>query len=157
MTHYKCNLSEECKRCGNCCRFHLAKSNLSPEEELELRKAIYYKKSILYLFDLRLITISIKEDEKIILEEKAKELNIDLKIKPNKILFDEKIKVLDYFILAEVCPFFDEDKNECKIYPYRPKICRDFPLNREKIILPEKKPKISFEKAIEIAKKQFNI
>lgn len=153
MNIYKCNLSEDCKRCGNCCRFFLSKSKLSEKEELELRKAIYYKKSILYLFDLRIITISIDENEKQTLEEKAKELGIVIKILPNKILLEEnQIKILDYFILEDVCPFFDESKNECRIYPFRPKICKDFPLNREKKILPEKKPKLSFEEALKVVK-----
>lgn len=153
---YKCKLSEDCKRCGNCCRFYLAKSKLSDEEELELRKAIYYKKSVLYLFDLRIVTLSIDEHEKQILEEKARELGIAIKIKPNKILCEEsQMKVLDYFIFADVCPFFDENKNECLIYPFRPKICRDFPLNRKKVILPERKPRLSFEEALKLAKEKF--
>ncbi len=145
---YACGLKEPCLKCGNCCRFRLIKSNLSDEEELIIRKAIFYKKSILYPFSLQRITISITPQEKTILEEEAKRLNVKLKLLPNKVLVkDNGFEIIDYFIDADVCPFLTKG-NLCMIYEKRPYVCRMFPKKPKFKDFPDNTPKMNFEDAL---------
>lgn len=140
---FKCKKIEECKHCGGCCHFR-EQSILTKEEDLKLRKNMYDKTGILYIYPFSRYTISVNEDEKIVLEKLAKENNIKLIIKPKKIiLVENQKKILDYFLDHDVCPFWINEK--CSIYNDRPEVCKLFPkLPKTKIV--NYKTDLSFKK-----------
>ena len=88
---------------------------------------MYSKTGIIYVYPLDRFTISITNQEKEVMEERAKELNIKLDIKPKKVIItDGKIAVMDWFLNHDTCPFL-EGTDVCKIYNDRPLICQAFP------------------------------
>ncbi len=143
-----CHYTDHCMQCGNCCRFRLVKPNLSKEDDLKIRKAFFYKKSILYPYSLNKMTISISPSERKTMIAEAKRLKKKIKILPLKVLFrNGKLKILSYFIDEDVCPFLEN--NKCTIYEKRPKVCRIFPRKPKVKIEKDRSPDITFEEALE--------
>ncbi len=125
-----CN-EKKCKRCGWCCTHLGMEVGLSPEEEEKLRRVIFEKAGVIYLRDLRKFFLAMKEDEKLRMEARAKELGIKVEILPNKMVYDSRtgtVFVFDYYLNHEQCPFYIEGKeSSCRIYEDRPVACRKFP------------------------------
>ncbi len=128
MTRFKCNKKPNCVRCGGCCHFR-EEEFLNKEEDLRIKGKIYLKTGIIYLYPFSKYTITITKEEKERLEKEAKKQDIDIKILPKKVFYDadkDKVYIIDYFIDADVCPFWDKEKG-CLIYEKMPKICKEFP------------------------------
>jgi Fe-S-cluster containining protein len=125
---FACNKTDpKCKRCAECCKFR-DKPFLTDDENHDLSEAMFKKSKIIYLFPFSRYTISLTEHEKATLEQKAKELNITIKILPKKTFYNSdsnEVFILDYFLDHDVCPFLEDGK--CSIYDFRPEICKLFP------------------------------
>lgn len=117
-----------CTQCGECCHIR-EKKGISEHEEQSYYKFMYSNYGILYLASLNDITINIWPEEKDIMLEAAKRLNIEIDIKPKRAVLNHKtneLLIIDYFINHDICPFFKAHK--CSIYEARPMICRSYPL-----------------------------
>lgn len=129
--NFKCN-----SKCNKCCHFR-KNPELDFKDEFEFKKYMLTKFGVFYIYSMRNFSISIWPDEKTILEQKAKEKNVTLKIIPKRIVYDKKTKmnvILDYSIDADVCPFLNEKEKDgkgCMIYNERPRVCRAFPILRK--------------------------
>jgi len=155
---FKCNKKEPCLNCAECCRFR-EKIDFSVKEEENLKRVIFDRTGVIYLYPMTRYTINLSIDEKNVLESEAKKRNITIKILPKKIFLTEKgIVVYDYFIDADVCPFLSKE-NKCTIYEHRPQICKNFPnieYDNSEFALFDKREKIvktNFEKCYEYARK----
>lgn len=119
-----------CTQCGECCHIREEK-NISEEDENNYFTYMYKTFGIIYYAKLSDITINIWPEEKDILEEQAKKMNIALSIKPKRAFYnknDNSLIILDYFIDSDICPFFNEQKKQCGVYEHRPLICKSYPL-----------------------------
>lgn len=126
----RCTSNGDCKRCtAECCKF-TDRASFPLEEELKIKKSLFEKTGTLYIYPFSRFTISVTPEEKKVLEIDAKNLGIKISFLPKKIfLTEEGIMIYDYFIDAEVCPFLTDDFL-CRVYPHRPKICKDFPFGK---------------------------
>ena len=78
--------NEECIRCGACCT-HLTKRGIFTKiEDALIRKTLFAKKGILYIYPLRKYGLGATNNEAAAMLEEAKKININLKIKPKKII-----------------------------------------------------------------------
>jgi Fe-S-cluster containining protein len=147
---FRCNKQPGCLNCAECCKFR-EKPYLTEQEDIMLRKKMYEKTGILYKEPFHRYTISLTTKEKNRLNKLAQEKNIQLNIRSKKyIILKNKLKILDYYIDHDVCPFLKN--NECSIYKHRPKMCKDFPLNDgPKTRLNINNSKIRFEEALKLA------
>ena len=61
------------------------------------------------------------------LKSLAKKLNINVVIKPNKVIFGKKkgAIIYDWYLNHKVCPFYKD--HACVVYEDRPVACRKFP------------------------------
>jgi Fe-S-cluster containining protein len=156
MDRFKCNKKAPCLRCGGCCHIR-EKEFLDKDEDLQVRKGIYAKAGIIYLYPMSRYTISLTNEEKTVMEKLAKEKKIKLRVLPKKVVIqDDKVIVIDWFVDHEVCPFYKD--NECTIYEHRPKVCSIFPEVHNKNIFEDirVKPIMLFEQAVEIAQNALN-
>jgi Fe-S-cluster containining protein len=147
-----------CRKCARCCSGFQSDAGFHPEDDLIIRKRLYEASGIIYLHPIpNKLCVSPEEAEMMVKE--AKERNIQLKLLPNKLLYDEennKLIILDYVLDHGICPFLDNKL--CSIYEQRPKFCREFPkiksnmkeLNR-KIKQYHLRITIPFEEAVEKA------
>ncbi|MBU0461033.1 MAG: YkgJ family cysteine cluster protein [Nanoarchaeota archaeon] len=159
MFDYNCKKTLVCERCGDCCRFRSPQS-FTHAEDLSIRKAMYEKAGIIYIYPLDRFTISITDKEKDVFETRAKELKVKVHILPKKVILKEgKIIVLDWFLDHDVCPFL-EGTNTCRIYDDRPLICKVFPRTKYskeeemELLLMKGDNKLPFGKAVEFVKKR---
>lgn len=98
-------------------------------DELKIKRKVYERTRVLYLFPMNRYTISLSHGEKARLERIAKERGVQISILPKKVIYDaknDKAVVWDWFVDHDICPFLKGD-NECTIYEDRPEICRMFP------------------------------
>lgn len=154
---FACGKKSPCVRCGVCCHIR-DKAIMSPHEDKELRRKIYDRIGVLYIYPMKRYTISISHDEKDILEKAAKLKKIELVILPKKIrIIEGKYVVMDWFLDHDVCPFFSEEKG-CSIYEHRPAVCRAFPNAYTFTIEKEKSDVIHspFDDALAKGKKTFS-
>lgn len=114
---FVCNY-EKCK--SKCCR-DLKNNKMLINYDLDSKRFIHF------LTIPNEVGIALFNDEKKLLIERAKELNIQLNIKPLRGFLgkDKKICVFKWFIDHENCPFLIN--NSCNIYENRPLVCRSFP------------------------------
>jgi len=162
MAKHFCTNVKECKRCGKCC-IHLREKDVFTEtEDLKIRKNIFLKKGVLYLYPMERYGLSITKEEADIMQKEAKKQGIKLEIIPKKILIKENGEAFafDFAMDHEICPFY-KDKS-CLIYELRPKVCKAFPIisNLEPAELDNflnkiKLKNLSFEEALECARKEF--
>src|SRR3989339_106874 len=141
-----------CTQCGECCHIR-EKKNITDKDEQNYFNYMHKHYGIIYLAPLSEITINISPEEKHILEQEAKNKNIDLSIKPKRAiaLKSNELLILDYFIDHDICPFFDRKNKLCTVYDKRPLICRSYPLLSSKTLgkckFKKKNPKMySYEK-----------
>lgn len=119
-----CIKEGHCSRCGDCCRRH--PSDISPEEEAFLRRDIYEKKGIIYLYPFRTFGIPFKPYELPRFRKMANERGLDFDFKPLKIIIQNGTPVIiDYFLDMDACPFLSN--NQCTVYEDRFEICKAFP------------------------------
>lgn len=117
-----------CQRCGWCCTSLGKEVNLSSEEEANLKKYIFNRCGVIYLRTLKKFYLSVSPEEARVLKNQAKKLRINIKILPNKIIYDRensKVIIYDYYLEHDSCPFYNG--NSCLIYEKRPSSCRQFP------------------------------
>ncbi|MFC1800948.1 YkgJ family cysteine cluster protein [Nanoarchaeota archaeon] len=149
---FACNKKGKCVKCGQCCHFRESFS-FSAEEEDKLKRKLFEKTGVVYLFPWDRYTISVSEEEMNVMEKRARDLKIKIKFIPKRIFVgvSDEVKVLDWSIDHDVCPFYDK---LCLIYPDRPIVCQKFP---ERYELPFdkslEKTSLSYDKALELAKK----
>lgn len=128
MVKFACQNGEPCNRCGKCC--HIRENfHLEIADDIEIKKQVYKRLCVLYLYPFNKYTISITHEEAKRLKDIAEKRKIKLAILPKKVIYDasrDEAKVYDWFVDHEICPFL-QDKNECTIYEDRPEICRMFP------------------------------
>lgn len=127
MRDFKCDKKSACLRCGECCNIR-EKISIEAEEENIIKRALYKRTGVLYLYPFSRYTISISNDEAKQIRQLSKKHNISLSILPKKIFFNPQRNtayVYDWFLDHDICPFFD---GNCTIYESRPLICREFPV-----------------------------
>ena len=148
-SRFECSKKGNCLKCGGCCRIRDVPI-LSDEEDLTLRKKIYNKIGILYLYHLNRYTISLSNEEKEILSKLANDKNISLKIIPKKIhIINGEYVIEDWSLDHDICPFYDKKKKQCSIYEVRPIVCKTFPEDYKFNINCKKDENISFDEATE--------
>ncbi len=126
-SRFECMKNTSCLRCGGCCRIR-DMPILDEEEDLKLRRRIYDKLGILYIYTMSRYTISLSEEERDVLLRYAKEQDMELKLIPKKIqLVDGKHVVIDWSLDHDICPFYDENEKICIVYESRPLVCKKFP------------------------------
>lgn len=133
MDRFLCNKNPKsiCLRCGGCCSIRELDS-YSETEDYDIRRKLYEEFGYIYIYPLNRLTINLNKSEVKKLKQEALKINILLDILPKKIVFENnKLKVLDWFLDHNVCPFFDKELG-CKIYEQRPKICKEFPFKVDK-------------------------
>jgi len=113
-------LKFECKMCGACCRNMRGRTYEKHERIPRVFMAV----------PPSLRTIGLFEWEVSLLEEKAKELSLSFKAKPDIIFWDElnKIPIVTQWNLDhDNCPFLSNE-NRCRIHKQKPLICQAYPL-----------------------------
>jgi len=116
----------ECNLQGCCCANLRGQISKDEIEEYNFRNK---NGQIYYLMPPKDWTINLFEWEVKRLIEIAKEKNVNVELKPNIILFDEKQKVgiaIGWNLEHDNCPFLSNLK--CSIYTERPLACRLYPL-----------------------------
>lgn len=119
----------KCINCGQCCS-HI-RGRISDEEKSFLEEYAYGKMPLVQLQPVEKISFPIFDFEVKPLINKAKELGIDPKIKPSRMVFDlntNSAAIVTYYIDSDVCTFLKN--NRCQAYKERPLICRFFPFNK---------------------------
>ncbi len=120
----------KCIQCGQCCSN--IRGMISEEEKEFLKEYAYGKLPIINLFPIEKMSLPLLDFEAKRFKEWAKELNIDAKIKPAKVIFDLNTNhsiVFAYYMDYDSCPFLKD--NKCLIYDKkRAFICRFFPFNK---------------------------
>jgi Fe-S-cluster containining protein len=114
------SLKFECKMCGGCCR------NIRGRVFGRLEVSPF----IFMAFPPSLKTIGLFEWEVPILSRMAKSLSIDLRIRPDFMLWDgnkQRAVVLLWNLDHDDCPFLSSSKR-CEIYKTRPLVCQSYPL-----------------------------
>jgi len=89
-----------CTQCGECC--HIREEKKLTEKEEETYKSFMYKHfGIIYLANLSDITINIWPEERVILEQTAKNKSKSIIIRPKRAVYNAKTNnliILDYFL-----------------------------------------------------------
>ncbi|GIU69619.1 MAG: hypothetical protein KatS3mg002_0855 [Candidatus Woesearchaeota archaeon] len=119
-----------CTQCGECCHIR-EKKDISEEEEKAYFSYMYNNFGIIYFAKLSDVTITIWPEEKEVLEKIAKEKGVNISFKSKRGYYDAEDKsliIIDYYIDADICPFFNRKAKQCTIYENRPLICRSYPL-----------------------------
>ncbi len=112
-----CHFEKKCNKCAWCCDFRKP-TDLSVEEDFSLRKYVFEKQGIVYLFPLSKCNLTLTKEE----VDRLRKLG-DVKLIPKRVYLDGT--VIDYTFDHDICPFLKD--NECSIYESRPHICRCFP------------------------------
>lgn len=119
-----------CVRCGQCCS-HI-RGMMSEEEKAFLTEFAYGKLPLVQLFPIERMSFPLFDFEARRFKEWQKEVNIDAKIKPSRVIFDLNTNstiVVTYYMDFDSCPFLKDDS--CLIYDKkRAFICRLFPFNK---------------------------
>lgn len=149
-SRFRCMKSGKCLRCGGCCKIREGRI-LDEKDDLELRRRIYDKIGILYIYPMSRYTISLTAEEKDILQRAARLREIELRIIPKKIKFLEgEHIVIDWSLDHDICPFYN-DKIGCTIYESRPAVCKSFPETHKFDIDIKKDDALGFDEALEEA------
>lgn len=147
MARFRCGkIPEKCSRCGECCRFEVAKS-LTKEEEESVLTAIFRKTGFIYPYGLSSPGLDIQSYEYGRIQKLAEEKGINLELRPKKVIYDAKRQltiVFDWLLPCTECPFLQK-KNGCSIYSERPDICKLFPDIGQKIAEVEKRHSVALE------------
>jgi len=101
--------------------------NLTGKEEEKMKRYIFRKTGVIYLRTISNFYLSMAKEEMEKLKEHAKNLKINVEIKPNKVIFDKKkgAIIYDWFLNHKICPFYKG--HACLVYEDRPVACREFP------------------------------
>ena len=105
---------------------------ISEEEKEFLKENAYGKLPLVQLFPIERMSFPLFDFEAKRFKEWEKEVNIDAKIMPSRVIFDlnsNKSIVVTYYMDYDGCPFLKD--NKCIIYDKkRAFICRLFPFNK---------------------------
>lgn len=149
-----------CNRCGKCCIIREKDFHLDPELDYKMRKRMFEKTGVVYLYPLPYYTLSVTHEEKVVMEQEAERLGKKPVFLPKKIIHDtagDEWIVIDWFLDHDVCPFLEET-NVCTIYEKRPLVCRAFPKNLPDPAIhvlekyPARSQGMTFEEALEKSK-----
>ena len=123
-TRFKCKqIKDNCLKCGDCCRRYPL--NISPCDEILLKKQVYHKKGILYIYPFERFGLPLKPCEVKEFTKLATKRNLKFSFKPLKVIIKGGIpKIIDYFLDMDVCPFLVN--NKCTIYKTRFFVCRAY-------------------------------
>jgi Fe-S-cluster containining protein len=111
----------ECKMCGNCCR------NMRGRTE---RKSPVYPPYWFSAVPLLEKTLLLLEWEIPVLQERARQLSIELKVVPDDMIWDDVSNVpivLQWNLDHNDCPFLSEN-NHCLVNENKPLCCQAYPL-----------------------------
>ncbi len=119
-----------CSACGKCCS-HI-RGMISGEEKEFLRKFAFGKLPLVQVIPVEKMSFPLFDFEAKRFRDWAKEVSVDAKIQPSRVVFDlnsDKTIVVTYAMDYDACPFLKD--NKCSIYQAkRAFICRMFPFNR---------------------------
>ncbi len=120
-----------CQACGSCCS--KIRGKLSEEEEKFLKEYGYGKMPLVNVVPLEKISFPLWDWEAKRFKRWQKEVDIDAKIKPSRVVFDldsNKTIIVTYYMDSDRCPLLLKD-GKCSIYnKKRAYICRFFPFQR---------------------------
>lgn len=149
-SRFECMKENSCMRCGGCCKIR-DMPILDAEEDLKLRKRIYERMGVLYIYNLDRYTISLTHDEKDRLISIAESRGITLKIIPKKIeIYNGTKTIIDWSLDHDTCPFYDEKNRRCSVYESRPSVCESFPREHKFHTRFRKDEKMGFEEAMRL-------
>ena len=119
-----------CSACGKCCS-HI-RGMISDEEKDFLRKFAFGTLPLVQVIPIDKMSFPLFDFEAKRFRELAKEVAVDAKILPSRVVLDlntNKAIIVTYAMDYDACPFLKEGK--CSIYyTKRAFICRMFPFNR---------------------------
>jgi len=119
-----------CIQCGQCCS-HI-RGMISEDEKKFLKKYAYGRLPLIQLFPIERMSFPLFDFEAKRFKEWEKEININAKIMPSRVVFDlnsKKSIIVTYYMDYDSCPFLKD--NKCLIYnKKRAFICRLFPFNK---------------------------
>ena len=120
----------KCIQCGQCCS-HI-RGMISEDEKKFLKKYAYGKLPLVQLFPIERMSFPLFDFEAKRFKQWQKEVNINAKILPSRVVFDlnsNKSIIFTYYMDYDNCPFLKD--NKCLIYDKkRAFICRLFPFNK---------------------------
>ncbi|MBU0628361.1 MAG: YkgJ family cysteine cluster protein [Nanoarchaeota archaeon] len=120
----------KCQQCGKCCS--RIRGRLAEEEKKFIEEFAYGKLPLVQLLPVEKMSFPLFDFEAKRFRKWQKEVNIDAKITPSRVLFDlntNKSIVFTYYMDYDSCPFLKD--NKCLIYnKKRAFVCRVFPFNK---------------------------